>query len=239
MRFYRSLSPIKAMTFDLDDTLYNNEPVIQNAEQQLTSYIAEHYPLASAMSQQQWLAIKHKLIQTEPALASDMGQLRMRTLQQALAQDVSDEPALSEAAKACFDCFYHARSAFTLSDSVHSVMQALAQKVPLVAITNGNVDPHTTGLAPHFKMIFHASVTRPAKPARHMFDETAALLNIKPEQILHVGDNLEKDVKGAIDAGFQAAWFAANRPMDLRKEPVTVLPHVALTQLENLILLVD
>lgn len=29
MHFYRPLAPIKAMTFDLDDTLYDNHPVIE------------------------------------------------------------------------------------------------------------------------------------------------------------------------------------------------------------------
>lgn len=239
MRFFRTLQPIKAITFDLDDTLYNNDPIIRNAEQALNDYIAQHYPLAAALNQQQWLDIKRKLIRDEPALASDMGQLRMKTLRHALRQDVTEAPKLSEAAKACFTCFYDARSAFSLSDSVHQLMATLADKVPLVAITNGNVDPHKTGLAPYFKSIFHASITRPAKPAPHMFDETANLLNLPPAHILHVGDNLEKDVKGAIDAGFQAAWFAANRPMVLNNEPVSVLPHVALNALEDLLLLLD
>ena len=29
MKFYRPLGPIKAITFDLDDTLYDNHPVIR------------------------------------------------------------------------------------------------------------------------------------------------------------------------------------------------------------------
>ena len=32
MRIYRGLKPIKAMTFDLDDTLYDNWPVIMKVE---------------------------------------------------------------------------------------------------------------------------------------------------------------------------------------------------------------
>jgi len=80
----------------------------------------------------------------------------------------------------------------------------------------------------------HASTSRPMKPAQHMFDEAAARLNVAPKHILHVGDNIIKDVYGAINAGYQAAWFACNRPMTLHNEPVSVLPHVALNNLSEL-----
>ena len=72
------------------------------------------------------------------------------------------------------------------------------------------------------------------KPAREMFDEAAEHLGIAPKHILHVGDNLIKDVKGAINAGYQAAWFACNRQMKLANEPVSVLPHIALDNLNEL-----
>ena len=32
MKFYRPLRPFKAISFDLDDTLYDNHPIIEKAE---------------------------------------------------------------------------------------------------------------------------------------------------------------------------------------------------------------
>lgn len=235
MRFYRPVAPVKAMTFDLDDTLYNNDPIIKRAEATLKHYIAAEYPQTAKLSPQEWTDIKRGLIKAQPALASDMGQLRMHTLRRALEQDIQDPEALEAAAKACFDCFYDARSDFTLDDSVHSVLAQLAEKMPLIAITNGNVDPHKTGLSAYFNVVLHASVTRPAKPSAHMFNEAAAMLSLAPGQILHVGDNLEKDVMGAVKAGYQAAWIAANRDMILNREAATLLPHVELTSLDELL----
>ena len=87
-----------------------------------------------------------------------------------------------------------------------------------------------------FETILHASTTRPMKPAPDMFNEAAAILSIPAGNILHVGDNIIKDVLGAINAQFQAAWFACNRPMALRNEPVSVLPHVSLSTLSELAL---
>ena len=77
------------------------------------------------------------------------------------------------------------------------------------------------------------------KPAKDMFNEAANILDIEPKHILHVGDNLIKDVYGAINAGYQAAWFACNRPMRLSHERVFVLPHVKLDTIDELTVFVS
>ncbi|RDV25527.1 HAD family hydrolase [Alteromonas aestuariivivens] len=239
MRFYRPLKPVSAITFDLDDTLYDNGPVIRKAEQHLQQFIHDNFPHAAQLTAADWKAIKRAVISEQPKLASDMGQLRLNTLQVALRNDCKGESALQEAAKACFDCFYHARSELELEPGVVHTLDQLSQRVPMIGITNGNVDVQRIGLAPYFKGFLHASVERPMKPHGHMFEEAACLLGAPAETVLHVGDNLEKDVFGAIAAGMQAAWYAADRPMLLSKEDTRVLPHVELEQLDDLLRLVN
>ncbi len=68
-----------------------------------------------------------------------------------------------------------------------------------------------------------------------MFEQAADKLGIAPQHILHVGDNLQKDVYASINAGFQSAWYACNRPMALQLEKVSVLPHVVLDNLSELL----
>lgn len=242
MQFFRPLSTVKAITFDLDDTLYNNEPIIRRAETALRQHISENYPKAAALSTKQWHQLKTTSISNNPNLASDMGELRRTILRMALAADFditssennAQNTALETAVSACFDCFYDARSDFTLAEDVHQTLALLSQHMPLVAITNGNVNAKKVGIDKYFKRIYHASVTRPMKPARAMFDEAAQALSLPPENILHVGDNLQKDIYAAINAGFQSAWFACNRPMRLSTEPVSVLPHLVLDNLAEL-----
>ncbi|GGF78941.1 HAD-IA family hydrolase [Alteromonas lipolytica] len=238
MQCYRPVMPVKAMTFDLDDTLYDNEPIIARATQSLNDRIAELYPKAAALPEAHWNTIKKGLIKANPGLASDMGRLRYETLYTGLAEESLNDNARHDAAQSLFEHFYSARSDFSVSDDVKQVLAALAAKVPLVAITNGNVDISKIGIADYFTHTYHASVTRPSKPHPHMFDEAVAALNLLPQDILHVGDNLEKDVMGAHHAGLQTAWYAADRPMDLRHEPVSVLPSVQLHSLDELLWLV-
>lgn len=242
MQFFRSINHIDAMTFDLDDTLYNNDPIIRRAEQALQAHIAQYHPEAAELTSQDWLQLKRAAIAKDRRLASDMGQLRRVVLTAALSGtsadkldvEVNNRGELSEAVEACFNCFYDARSNFDLADDVHHVLKALSKKRPLIGITNGNVNAQKIGIEGYFETILHASTTRPMKPAREMFDEAADHLGIAPKHILHVGDNLIKDVKGAINAGYQAAWFACNRQMKLANEPVSVLPHIALDNLNEL-----
>ena len=46
MKFYRQLGSIKAMTFDLDDTLYDNRPIIRHVEEQMVAWLFSHHPVA-------------------------------------------------------------------------------------------------------------------------------------------------------------------------------------------------
>jgi putative hydrolase of the HAD superfamily len=73
------------------------------------------------------------------------------------------------------------------------------------------------------------------KPNIAMFDAAQAHLNIPHGNILHVGDNLPKDVYGAIKAGYQAAWYAEDRSMNIRNERAPVLPHIQLSKLAQLL----
>jgi HAD superfamily hydrolase (TIGR01549 family) len=243
MQFFKPLNEVKAMTFDLDDTLYNNDPVIRQAEAALAAHLKTHHSEAAALSPRDWYLLKRAAINLDSRLASDMGQLRKVILTaalsgksaQTLSVELPSDAELNSAVDACFNCFYDARSDLTLDDEVHNVLKLLSANMPLVGITNGNVDADKIGITPYFDTILHASTTRPMKPAPDMFNEAAAILDIPAGNILHVGDNIIKDVLGAINARFQAAWFACNRPMALRNEPVSVLPHVSLSTLSELI----
>ena len=42
MHFYRTLMPIAAMTFDLDDTLYDNVPVMDKTEEETLAFIRQY-----------------------------------------------------------------------------------------------------------------------------------------------------------------------------------------------------
>jgi len=232
---YKPTPKIRAMTFDLDDTLYDNWPYIIEAEKSLLHFIAKEYPNSSHLSRADWQQYKFQALRNDPELFSDMGDLRRITLTKGLEESGYSGKMLSEAVKTCFDWFYFERSNFKVGEAECQLLAKLAEHIPLVAITNGNVNTQQIGIHDYFQHILKASRQSPMKPHPHMFDEAANYLDLARGSILHVGDNLEKDVWGATNAGFSSAWHACDRPMKIEKELVHVLPNVEIHQLEELL----
>ncbi|GAC15517.1 HAD-IA family hydrolase [Aliiglaciecola lipolytica] len=239
MKFYRTFSPVKAISFDLDDTLYDNHPFIMEAERKLFRYLGSSYPKTARLSEQDWQTFKREHLTQQPQLVSDMGALRKHTLQTGLHKVGYRERHLSTAVEDCFEYFYYHRSNFKVDKNICSLLSALAEKVPLIAITNGNVNLQQIGIDEYFTHCFKANLSQPMKPHDAMFSKASSVLQLSPKDCLHVGDNLKNDVMGAINAGMQSAWYAINRKMDLRRERTSVLPHIQLDSLDELRLLVD
>ncbi len=238
MIVYKALTPVKAITFDLDDTLYENTSVIVAAQKALDVFIQQNFPQARALPSTYWRQHQAQAIRLNPCLKHDMSELRLVALRNGFkALGMSGEQA-SEAAEKSYQVFYAKRSDFEVREQVHNLLSALSKRVPLVAITNGNVCLHKIGISAYFSESFKANVNMPMKPDSCMFNAAQQHLTLAPQDILHVGDNLQKDVMGAIKAGYQAAWYADDRAMHLTNEPVSLLPHIQLATLDELLGLV-
>jgi len=66
MQFYRRLYPVKAISFDLDDTLYNNVPVMQRAEQAVRDFLAREFPQTAVWQSSDWLRHRQQLMYAQP-----------------------------------------------------------------------------------------------------------------------------------------------------------------------------
>ena len=235
MIYYKKLKEIQAITFDLDDTLYENTSVIVKAERSLMEFMHDQYPATKHVNKGFWRTQQKSHVLANPLLKNDMGELRRLSLKSGFMELGLSGNELNAATTLCFEHFYFQRSNFTLNRNIHSLLKTLSDKLPLVAITNGNVDLQQIGLKGYFSACFNAGVELPMKPDIAMFDAAQTHLNIPHANILHVGDNLEKDIYGALRAGYQTAWYAEDRSMNMRNEKAPVLPHVQLNQLTQLL----
>lgn len=222
------------MSFDLDDTLYDNHAYMLKAEQKLISFLQQHNPPETTTDSQYWRQHKLAVLDANPQLHSDMGQLRRQTLIRGLAQLGHKGQQLNKAVEEAFAFFYHQRSNFKVSSEVCKILDNLAAQVPLVAITNGNVNLSQIGIAEYFQTSYHANLTLPMKPNSNMFNAAQQFLHCQAGEILHVGDNLHKDIQGAKLAGFSCAWYACNRSMSLANESGSLLPDIQLASLDEL-----
>lgn len=195
---------IRAITLDLDDTLWAVAPAIQRAEQAMDDYLARHcpstrerFPIPTMRRLRERIAAEH------PHLAHDFSTQRLLCLRHALGES-GDDPAHAEGA---FEAFFAARNRVDLFADVEHGLAALAAQYPLAALTNGNADLARIGLAGHFRFSLGARDHGAAKPAASIFLAACARLSLAPIEVLHVGDDPELDVAGAQRAGLRACWI--------------------------------
>jgi len=199
--------PVHAITLDLDDTVWPIAPVIVRAEAALTRWLREHAPrTADHWSDEARLALRMRIAAERPDLAHDFTTQRKLTLAQML-REAGDDPALVEPA---FDAFFTTRCQVEHYDDSLGALQRLATRVPLAALTNGNACLRTIGLMHVFQFQLGAREHGAAKPAASIFHAACEQLGCAPSQVLHVGDDVEMDVRGAQQAGLRSCWI--NRP---------------------------
>lgn len=62
MHFYRPLRPLAALTFDLDDTLYDNCPAIRQTEQQSMAFLQNYHPRLSRFQSTDLHRLRQELV---------------------------------------------------------------------------------------------------------------------------------------------------------------------------------
>jgi HAD superfamily hydrolase (TIGR01549 family) len=250
MQIYRRLTTIKAISFDLDDTLYNNRPVMLAIEKKMLNYFTEKFTtlLPELVSEPKlsfnrrfWAPYRQQAIQTYQDISHDVVRLRFETYRLGLqAHNLSLDEATTEA-QAGLDYFISLRSDFTVPKASHELLASLSKVFPLVAISNGNVDTKALGIGHYFKHIYHAGFQAGEdnneseyllrqKPAIDMFTLVCKQLAIPAEQLLHVGDCGVADIYGALNAGCQTAWL----PQYGIGKKLRQIPHIELAQISDL-----
>ncbi|MDF2155908.1 5-amino-6-(5-phospho-D-ribitylamino)uracil phosphatase YigB [Vibrio sp. CAU 1672] len=231
MKFYRRIAPVKAMTFDLDDTLYDNAPVIQRMEQQLLAWLQSYHPATRSLERTQWLALKKQVVRRDPQLRHDVTRWRLEQLREGFCLCGYPQAQALQAAQQGVDIALYWRSQIEVPAATHQILTQLAQHIPLVAITNGNVDLARIGLADYFTACYQAGPDGQAKPARDLFDLAHNQLILPRANILHVGDHLTSDIEGAKRAGFAACWLNDMNKNVIKQSEIRTLPDVEISEL--------
>ena len=130
--------------------------------------------------------------------------------------------------------FAHWRSLIDVPQETHDTLAQLAEKWPLVAITNGNAQPELFGLSDYFRFVLRAGPDGRSKPFADMYHLAAERLALPLGQVLHVGDDLTTDVAGSIRCGMQACWIKPKGADLMRTADSRLLPHIEISRLASL-----
>lgn len=233
MQLFKALQPISVLSFDLDDTLYDNKPVIAAAEAAMLHSLAQHAPLTRGYDSDFWWQQRRLLAKATPEIRHDLGRWRLLGIEAGLVSLGLSQCEAGEIAELAYSAFWQERTNIKIKPEVKALLTALASRYQLVAITNGNACIQKMGLGDLFEFSLQAGPDGRMKPYADLFLTAANRLQTAPQHILHIGDSHRADVMGALTAGCQAAW------LDHLQQPVTILPHLRLTALAQLAALLD
>jgi HAD superfamily hydrolase (TIGR01549 family) len=208
---------IRAIFFDLDDTLFPAEPVYLRGLQAAWRSYQRHSPIT-------WPAFLKTCLQARKDVKGLLGPrpaARSRLLYLKRAVELLEgrqDPALTLELMRAYDTCW----ALIRAPKTAAMAKSLAREYTLGIITNqvcatqlrklARIDPHGR----IFPVLVTSEEAGVEKPHRLIFREACRRAGCLPQEALMVGNSWEADVLGARKAGMQAAYL---RGKDLRRKP--------------------
>jgi 2-haloalkanoic acid dehalogenase type II len=199
---------IRAITLDLDDTLWPSAPTLTRAEQRAYAWLTEHAPaVAARWPLEQLRELRFAIFHQHPELHHDFLRIRRMAMHVAFEQAGLCGTPADELIERVLEVFMTARNEVDLYPEVRDSLVRLSRRFSLASLTNGNADVTRIGLGQHFKATISAHAHGVSKPDPALFHIACRELGCAPGEVLHVGDDIELDVRGARAAGLHVIWM--------------------------------
>ena len=195
---------IKCITFDLDDTLWEIEPVIIKAEIKFYEWFEANYPQAAEKFNIEKLRklMKQTVIEN-PEIKHDLTAVRIKAYESIKNLfNFSDTMPMD-----AYKYFMRYRNKVTLFHKAEYILSALKKSYIIGTITNGNASLEEIGIKKYFDFEIKASEVGYMKPDKKIFLAAITESKCNPSEIVHVGDSYEKDILGAISSNMNYIWL--------------------------------
>lgn len=221
------MTTIKVIGFDLDDTLWEIEPVLLRAERILGAWLRERVP-GFRYDIDTMRAVRTDLLEADPTLEGRVTELRRRVIEEGLHRGGvgrSEARTLSEEAMIVF---LEARNEIELFKGVQDTIVELSREFICGVLTNGNADLERMGLSNLFSFVFSAEQVGAAKPEDGLFRAALEYTSVQPHEMVYVGDHPTHDIDPANRLGLRTIWVdnGIKRREPGETEPDAVVSHV-------------
>lgn len=198
---------IKLITFDLDNTLWDVEPIVARAEKAMRDWIrAEHPGFVARFDFREFSRLRHAVVTECHDIAHDLTALRTEVLRRAFVEGGYAAADAVTAARNAFDVFYAGRNTVEYFPGALDALAELKKDFQLCALSNGNADIGRVGLGHLFSGHFSAASVGAAKPDPRIYLAALAASGLTPAQAIHVGDHPEQDIAAAAGVGMRTVW---------------------------------
>ncbi|UTA47790.1 HAD family hydrolase [Simiduia sp. 21SJ11W-1] len=202
---------IKLISFDLDNTLWDVEPVIHAAEAAMQAWLENFCPkLVARFSPEQLRQARMDYWAHHPEFRHLITRVRRDCLRMKLIEAGYCLNQAIELADMAMEVFMDARHQVNYFDHALSTLDQLAPHYTLAAITNGNANTKRLGLH-QFSYHLSAEDVGTAKPSPEPFELAMAMASVSAEEMLHIGDCPNDDIAAAASLGIKTIWFNPKR----------------------------
>lgn len=206
--------PVEAVLFDIDDTLCEYR---QKAADLLDHSFGE-VGVEPFFTDEEYYAVFEDYID----VAEDTEEIRGRAFA-GLAEEKGVDPEVGREVAGAYAAARDHRDVRFL-DGAEAALDALDQRYPLAAVTNGDPEMQTAkldslGADGYFETVVHAGFDTAAKPDPAPFEQALDVLGVTPDRAVKIGNSLEHDVLGAQNAGLTSVWLDRDGVADPEPEP--------------------
>jgi len=198
---------IKMITFDLDDTLWDNKPTITNAEIKTREWIEDRVGTIEWGDLHDFLQLRETLIKKDRSISWDISKLRIEIFKEKI-KGLASADDITKLAEDAFDYFLKKRHEIELFPGVEGALKALSENYMLGVLTNGNADIYRLSIGKYFEFSISSLEAQDSKPNKSHFELAKSHLpNLEYNEMLHIGDHQINDIFGAHAIGIEVLWF--------------------------------
>jgi putative hydrolase of the HAD superfamily len=218
---------IKAVIFDIDNTLYSYDAAHAAAWEVLCGYAREHL----GMDREEFTRCHKEAMEiVKERLGADCAALHDRCLRYQILLEKHTLP------------LHHA---LTMSERYWDTLIRAAVPTPgiMECLPNLKEAGYILGIGtdmtleyqlkkliglqmlPYFDFVVTSEEVNTEKPGEKLFLTCARKAGVTPGECLFVGDNLRKDIQGSRNAGMKALWFASSPELAARHPEIDSITH--------------
>ncbi len=223
---------IRCIAFDLDNTLWECEPLIIKAEQHFYAWLESVYPkITNKMSESDLVSHRMHFMQARPEMHHNLTALRkdwMRHMVEEFSGETITDKVTFEAEfiEVGFNVFWHQRNNVVFYEGAIAMLENLSKKYSLGVITNGNADVDYIGIGEYFDFKMSSEVAGVAKPHEDIYQKALKLCDYAIDETVYVGDDPKCDIIGPQNIGIKSIWYNPSlKPWPSGKTPAAVFQH--------------
>jgi len=196
---------IKAVFFDLDNTLYDFERAMRYGLAVALQYLYERLPdTRGRLSVERLVKLRDKVAEEAEDPGRNLTDIRLESFRRALAL-CGYGPALAPEIARVY--FAHRFRRIRPYEGALEALGKLRGRYVLGIISNGNTAPEEIGLEDFFDHVIFSDDVGTAKPDPRIFEIAMERVPCKAREFVYVGDSPEFDIAGATRAGVRTVWF--------------------------------